>query len=78
MLVPVRPGRYRAREPEHLAPQFDKFRDAVESLKGRFSVGTGHHAPFDQAGALPNSQSPKITQGQGGDAYVVRQPFPAP
>ncbi len=79
MLVPVRPGRHRARESEHLASQFDKFRDAVQSLKGsRCSVGAGHHAHPDQAGALPSSQSPKTTE----DMAVIDGPcvnsLPAP
>jgi hypothetical protein len=42
MLVPLNAGRHRARESKHLAPQFDKFRDGVESLESRLSVGKGH------------------------------------
>jgi hypothetical protein len=73
MLIPLRARRYRARESKHLAPQFDKFLDGVQSLESRFSVGKGHDTPPRFGGSTTELSVAANRRGLGGDRYTLLQ-----
>jgi hypothetical protein len=78
MLIPLRACRHRAREPEHLAAQFNKFRVAVEVFWDALSVGTGHDAHPGAGESVTELSVTENCRGRGGDGPSCFGSFPSP